>query len=92
MCVNGFIESKPVKMLVDTGSAITLIRQDCLPPKFACSVVASPNPVVVANGEELELLGSINVDLQIGQFSCSHPVLVAKHLTQECLLGADFLT
>ena len=50
MCVNGFIESKPVKMMVDTGSAITLIRQDCLPPKFACSVVASPNPVVVANG------------------------------------------
>ena len=35
-----------------------------LPLKSACSDVTSPNPVVVANGEELELLGRINLYLK----------------------------
>ena len=37
-------------------------------------------PIVAANGGELDLLGQV-------QF----PVFIARDLTQECLLGADFL-
>ena len=29
MIVNGYIDRKPLQMLVDTGSAVTLLREDC---------------------------------------------------------------
>ena len=44
-----------------------------------------------ANGEDLDLLGQSEVTLRIGGLVEKHMILVANGLTQECVLGADFL-
>ena len=38
------------------------------------------------------MLGQCKVLVSVGGLSESHSVLVARRLTQECLLGADFLS
>ena len=39
----------------------------------------------------MDLLGVTDMELQVGTIVANHPVLVARNLTQSCLLGADFL-
>ena len=53
---------------------------------------ATARSVVAANGEQLRLLGQTEVRLHVGGLQVFYNVLVAKGLTQECLLGADFLS
>ena len=48
-------------------------------------------PIVAANGEMLDLLGQDKLQLQVGDLHVQFPVFIARELTQECLLGADFL-
>ncbi len=50
-----------------------------------------PHPVVAANGEQLQVLGRTTAKLQIGELQSHFPILIAKGIIQECLLGADFL-
>ena len=47
--------------------------------------------MVAANGEQLELCGSGELVLRVGGIVSAYSVLVARNITQECLLGADFL-
>ncbi len=42
-------------------------------------------------GKTLEQLGQASVLIQVGGVSTQQTVLVVQKLTQECLLGADFL-
>ena len=37
------------------------------------------------------MLGQVTLSVEIGGLVGLHPILVAKSLTQECILGADFL-
>ena len=55
------------------------------------SLEPPPSPVIAANGEQLEICGLSEVNLRVGDICACYPVLVAKNVTQECLLGADFL-
>ena len=48
--------------------------------------------MVTANGQKLNLLGQVVLPLHIGSIHTNCPVLVASQLTQECLIGADFLS
>ena len=48
--------------------------------------------IVVANGDRLDTLGQVVLPLHIGGIVEPFPVLVACQLTQECLIGADFLS
>ncbi|KAL5489484.1 hypothetical protein EMCRGX_G018578 [Ephydatia muelleri] len=45
-----------------------------------------------ANRQQLNLLGQVELPLHIGSIHTNFPVLVASQLTQECLIGADFLS
>ena len=95
VAVEGRVEDRRTRLLVDTGSAVTIIREDVW--KEAVSgrqrrLDTATQPVVAANGEELQLLGQSPVSLQVGGLCVSHTVLVARGVTQECLLGADFLS
>jgi len=94
LSVTGRIEQRETQMLVDTGSAVTIVREDA----WREAVVhlhrpldPSTCPVVAANGEQLELCGKCEVTLRVGGIQTNYPVLVARNVTQECLLGSDFL-
>ena len=43
------------------------------------------------NGKKLKVAGKCKLPFRIGNIDVSHPVLITKGVTQECLLGADFL-
>ena len=93
--VEGKVDGYPIRMLVDTGSMVTLLWEDCWREVTSISGKELKQPVrsvVVANGEELDTAGQCEVTMSIGNFSFCYPVLVAKGLIQQCLLGADFLT
>ncbi|KAL5516401.1 hypothetical protein EMCRGX_G001711 [Ephydatia muelleri] len=48
-------------------------------------------PVMAVNGDSLSLCGQIDLDLMVGKHVRTHTVLVVREMTQECLLGTDFL-
>ena len=94
LMVEGSIEGRVTRMLVDTGSAVTLVREDVVRDvKFGNSLKLEvpANSVVAANGEKLDISGQCTMSIKVGALSQQHLVLVARNLNQECLLGADFL-
>ena len=95
VAVDGRVEDRRTRLLVDTGSAVTILREDVWQEAVSGRqrrLDATTQPVVAANGERLQLLGQCPVSLQVGGLHVSHTVLVARGVTQECLLGADFLS
>ena len=94
LMVEGSIEGRVTRMLVDTGSAVTLVKEDVVRDvKFGNSLKLEvpANSVVAANGEKLDISGQCTMSIKVGALSQQHLVLVARNLNQECLLGADFL-
>ena len=90
--VEGLIGTRPTKMLVDTGSAVTILREDVWKETVDGQHLEPPlSPVVAANGEKLDVCGRSSVSLQVGGICTCYPVLVVRNVTQECLLGANFL-
>ncbi len=92
----GCVECRPTKMLVDTGSAVTIVNENILKKStgtYPELISSSSCPIIVANGEELTVRGKFNVKLEIGGINEHFPVdlYVSPAITTECLLGADFL-
>ena len=46
---------------------------------------------MTASGDELHVLGRTRIALQVGGIKDDFTCLVARELTQECIIGADFL-
>ena len=93
-CIRGLIEHCSVSMLVDTGSAVTIIRADIWEKVSKCTVstlAPTTQAVVAANGKGLQLDGQVVLNIHVGGLHVDQLFLVARDLTQECLLGADFL-
>ena len=91
--VQGRVDGVSTKMLVDTGSMVTLVRKDLWEEASGESRSLRPpsRSIVTANGKALEIMGQVDICLSIGDFSCVFLVLVSEKLTQQCVLGADFL-
>lgn len=82
------------EMLVDTGSAVTIVREDVWRGTLQSDwsrLITLPQPAVAANGQESDLLGQSDTVIQVGGCAKKHTVLITKGLVQECLLGTDFL-
>ena len=92
----GKVAEPHTKILFDTGSAVTLIRQDVWEEITSFGqhdqLGQVQRPIVVANGDRLDTLGQVVLPIHIGGLVEPFPVLVACQLTQECLIGADFLS
>ena len=92
----GCISSRKTRMLVDTGSGVTLIgekvwRELGSSPNGSALLEEPTTAVVVANGETLDVLGQMELVIELGGLVKKHMVLVARQLTHVCLLGAEFL-
>lgn len=87
----GKVAGVPTKMLIDTGSALTLVREDIWNWASTYSRLSIPDSLVVAaNWAELDV-GKTSILLEVGNLRAEFPALVAKTLTQQCILGVDFL-
>ena len=51
----------------------------------------SITPVMVANGQPLNILGVIPVNISIAGIKCNHEVMITNDIAHDCLLGTDFL-
>ena len=83
-------------MLVDTGSGVTLVGEKVWKelgssPNGSAPLEKPARAVVVANGETLDVLGQVELLIELGGLAKKHMVLVARQLMHDCLLGADFL-
>ena len=79
-------------MLVDTGSSVTLVHEKVWNDISQDRKLLTPQcPVMAVNGDSLSLCGQIDLDLMVGKHVRTHTVLVVREMTQECLLGTDFL-
>ena len=90
----GKLGNRNTRMLVDTGSAVSLIREDVwrdIAQSSMDHLTQPARPIVAANGEKLDLIGGTELRLSVGDLDIPLSVFIAKELTQECLLGADFL-
>ena len=94
LTLKGFVEGHPVSMLVDTGSSVTLLHENVWKEAVKNSKLELKEarcPVMAVNGESLPLCGQVHVTLQVGDYVGAHNVLVVRDMTQQCLLGTDFL-
>eukprot|EP00731_Ephydatia_muelleri_P036715 Em0310g4a len=92
----GLVEGRKTDMLLDTGSAVTILRAEVWNELKGVDsgtreLQVVSKSVVTADGSSLEMLGQVTLSVEIGGLVGLHPILVAKSLTQECILGADFL-
>ena len=70
-------------MLIDTGSAVSLVREDVWKEatELPVDLLTPPvRPIVAANGGELDLLGQDELQLQVGNLQVQFPVLIARDL------------
>ena len=88
----GSVNGLSVEVLVDTGSAVTLVHKRLMDRiGLEAGLEGVAERVVSANGQPLGILGKVHLTLGLAGIKELHPVLVADDLTQECLIGVDFL-
>ena len=80
-------------MLVDTGSAVPLVREDVfrdVTSGNSLTMEVPANSVVAANWETLDIIGQCTMSIKVRALSKEYLVLVARNLKQECLLEGGF--
>ncbi|KRY47195.1 Retrovirus-related Pol polyprotein from transposon 17.6 [Trichinella britovi] len=85
MAVVGKIDGCPTNILIDTGSAVTLLQS---------GVPTEPwrnGNLLAADGTQLTVSGKRWAKLEIGNQAFTHPVVIVENLVQQALLGRDFL-
>ena len=78
------MEDHVTTMLVDTGSAVTVVRADLWESVTRSRLIElkpQDQPVVVADGKTLEQLGQASVITQVGGLCTQQNVLVVQKLT-----------
>ena len=83
------MDGVPASILVDTGSAVTIVHRRVWERGKLRPVAGGP--VVVANGEPLQILGQAESHIHLAGGDFTHNVLGTGDVSQDCLLGADFL-
>ena len=91
LTLQGMVGGRPTSMLVDTRSSVTLVHEKVSNDISQDRKLLTPQcPVMAVNGDSLSLCGQIDLALTVGKHVRTHTVFV-REMTQECLLGTDFL-
>ena len=87
--VNGF----ECHALLDTGAEATIISEVVFNhvKSSLCKLHSQHKPVLGANNMPLDVLGEVEITLQLGGVTAQHRVFVCRGLAQEILVGIDFL-
>ena len=86
MYVTGAVNSVATAILVDTGSAVTILHKDLWEQSARSALEASLSPVTVANGQPLPILGLGTVRICIADVEFVHQAMIADDVSQSCLL------
>ena len=85
LILQGMVGGRPTRMLVDTGSSVTLVHEKVWNDISQDRKLLTPQcPVMAVNGDSLSLCGQIDLDLMVGKHVRTHTVLVVREMTQEC--------
>ena len=92
--VDGKINRIPISFLLDTGAAVTLIREDVWSRINSGGQVRlepwSEQRLVSVDGSPLDVFGQTEVELDLGRCVFQMTVVVVSPLTTEAILGLDF--
>ena len=92
--VHALINGKPVQLLLDTGSVVTLLGLDtwtrCKSDSDKLEQWSGPKLVGV-DGSPLQVAGHTRIKITLAHVTLTHPVLVVDSLLSEGILGLDFL-
>uniref|UniRef100_A0A5S6QHH5 RNA-directed DNA polymerase n=1 Tax=Trichuris muris TaxID=70415 RepID=A0A5S6QHH5_TRIMR len=90
--VDGIVGGERQSILIDSGSAVTLVHKEAYrrwsePPHVAateCSILA-------ANGSSIPTIGVCRVQFCFGTKTVCHPAYIVEGVPLSCVIGADFL-
>ena len=88
--MDGHIGEIPTKFLLDSGAVMSVVCYQFLAGHNIQITKRAAN-AVGANGTPLDVVGHTTLMVSVGSFHTRHQFTVVKHLTVDCLLGADFL-
>ena len=78
-------------MLIDTGTAVTLLRGEVWNlARCHRELSHSDLSVMAANGAELDIIGKASILIEVGSIRVDFPTLIVKELAQECILVLIF--
>ena len=92
--VRGELGLRSMDMMLDSGSSVSLIREDVLSQlSEVCSAPPRELRLVTAAGEAIPVAGYVSVPVQLGQVRVMHPFVVVMHpfLVVKSLLLGSFL-
>ena len=79
-----------MSFLIDSGAAVSVVSYDAIPLSMAVTNAAPPT--VGANGDPLDVIGCMELDVFLDTLSVRHSFIVVRKLTVECILSIDFLS
>ena len=93
LVASGQINGHPLKFLIDTGAAVTLVSKEIF-QKFQMKSELQPSNLVIcgADGKDLDVSGEGTMEIiTLGPLKVTHEVIVAA-LQPDAVLGMDFLS
>ena len=88
--VTGLLGGVSMEMMLDSGSAVSLVRKDMISPQMN-DVVHIPLPLVTATGDNLLIVDHIQTTVRIQHHTVTHSFIVVNTLVTPTILGIDFL-
>ena len=90
--VAGLLGQSSVRFVLDSGAAVSVVDYGVVEKPYGDLIQKEGVTTAVgANGLPLNVVGKVHLPVKLGNFQQDQEFLVAKNLSVECLLGADFL-
>nr|CAD7260240.1 unnamed protein product [Timema shepardi] len=93
LLVEGILDGKACRMVVDTGANVTLVRPDfteLVHRKHRTGNTLQGCVIRTVTGDSAPVLAKAQMKFKLGSLQVEHPVYVAN-IEDECILGLDFL-
>ena len=86
----GSIGNQNLDVQLDSGASCSVICKEYAPSKDVEPSISTK--LVNADGSDLAPLGTLVLEVKVGDIKSDHPFIVVDHLSVPVILGCDFLT
>ena len=96
LIVSGKIAGMPIRLLIDSGSSLTLINERLFSklPYYLCQQAQFPSfslSLQLADRSRLKIQYVISLPITISNSTCWHTVYVVPLLSRLCIIGNDLI-